>query len=222
MLLPSVGTRAAVHDLYTGHPVASITTGHLSQKDTQATWLDRGRLVTAFVHGGISPQARNSIVAYELDDGEIAWNIDLDRQAGSVQNLAGIIQMPSGSDGRGTVRLAMLEHVDGPGSANDLKRDEVGLYVLNERLGALSRTPLVTLSPRTYLAGINSQPLNVVKESLLIAVTAGQNDEPPVISAIDPRIGVIWKALSARRIRASGMENLAVPVVASTILKSSV
>ena len=218
VLLPAIGTRAAVHDLYTGHPIAGIATGRLSQKDTQATWVDRGRLVTAFIHGGKSPQARNEIVAYELDDGELAWSIDLDNHAGSIQDLRGIIEMPSGADGRDTVRLAILERIDDPLAARDLGRSEVGLYVLNERLGALSRTPLVTLSSRTYLAGINSQPLIVVTEPLLIAVEAGQNGDTALISAIDPRIGEIWRAHSARRIRASGMEYLALPVVGDGVV----
>ncbi|MEM1452686.1 MAG: PQQ-binding-like beta-propeller repeat protein [Planctomycetota bacterium] len=218
VLLPVRFEMAGVHDLYTGHPVARIETGRINSREALSAWIDRGRLVRAHIEAGQRRDATNLIVAYDLDDGEEAWRIDLDNHAGEVQNLLGLIEMPASADRRETIRLAMLERVDANRPPGGLRRDAMGLYRINERLGALDRSPIATLNPSTYLVGIDIRRRIVVDGPLLMAVTAGRDEDPAVITAIDPNTGVVWKEMAARRIKAQGMERYSTPVIGDGVV----
>ncbi|MEM9381773.1 MAG: PQQ-binding-like beta-propeller repeat protein, partial [Planctomycetota bacterium] len=218
VLLPVRFQMAGVHDLYTGHPVARIETGRIHSREALASWIDRGRLVRPHIEAGGSSDTPNRIVGYDLDDGEEAWRIDLDNHAGGVHNLVGLIEMPANADRRETIRLAILTQVDDRRPRGGLRREARGLYRINERLGALDRSPIATLDPATDLVGVGARRRIVVDSPLLMAVTAGRDEDPAVISAIDPNTGVIWKEMSARRIKASGVERSAIPVVGDGVV----
>ncbi|MEM9802144.1 MAG: PQQ-binding-like beta-propeller repeat protein, partial [Planctomycetota bacterium] len=219
-LLPTREAKTAVHDLYTGHPVTPITTGRLNVREARAAWIDRGRLVLAFIDGGRMRGARNEIVAFDLDDGSEAWQVDLTRHAGAPHNLFGLIEMPAMAGGEtGVVRLAILERIDGPSARmGTLSGSERTLNVLDERLGALNRRPLVTLDAETHLVGVKERLRVKVDSPILIAVREGAGDERPLVSAIDPRRGVLWKQVAARNIVAAGVMHHGPAVVGDDVI----
>ena len=214
VLLPIRGTQAGVHDLSTGQPLAAPQTGKLNAREAQSAWADGGRLVLATIEGGYNTRSENRIVAYDLDDGQEAWRVDLDRFDGAVHNLVGLVDLPAGEGSAERVRLAMLERVGDSGRRrSNLSRPQLGLHAIDEANGLVRATPLTSIDSETHLVGVNIRSRVVLDHPLMVAVRDEGEDRPPVLQAIHATRGVLWRQASARPVQASGVESLAAPAV---------
>ena len=214
VLLPVRGEVAGVHDLSTGQPLAAPRTGRLNAREAQSSWADRGQLVLATIEGGYDTRSRNRLVAFDLDDGQESWRVDLDRFRGAVHNLVGLVDLPVEEGSADRVRLAMLEEVGDSGTRrSNLNRPRLGLYVVDEENGSVRSTPLVTLEREAHLVGVNIRTRVELDHSLMIAVRDAGSGNPPILEGIDATRGVVWRQAAARPVQASGVESLAAPAV---------
>jgi outer membrane protein assembly factor BamB len=213
VMLPQGQSRAAVHDLYTGHPVAAIQTGKLRERIALYSWADGGHLVVPHLDGARSQDQANAIVAYDLNDGSEAWKVDLDRHPGGMKNLLGVIDMPAeeGSDER--VRIALLESAEQGQRSSGLTQPPYDLHILNERLGALDQRPLASIDSGTRLVGIRNHKREVIETPLLIALVRGNARRQPTIRAIHPKLGRIWEVLAPGNLRMTAASGLPEPAL---------
>ncbi|WP_145201508.1 PQQ-binding-like beta-propeller repeat protein [Planctomycetes bacterium Poly30] len=213
VMLPQNQLRAAVHDLYTGHPVAAIATGRIQERMALAAWTDRGHLVIPHLGGAHSNDFANAIVAYNLDDGKPAWAVDLDQHGGGIHDLLGIIDMPAAEGSEERVRIAMLESVEKGRSSGGLLYSTFSLHILNERLGALDQRPLATIDSGERLVGIRHHKRMEIDSPLLVVLAEGDATRRPTIRAIDPKLGRIWEIPALRDLRMTAAGGLPAPLV---------
>jgi|GEM_PF-863702 len=218
VLLPLRGTKAGVHDLSTGHPLAAPETGQLNSREAQSAWADGRQLVLATIEGGYNTRSENRVVAFDLDDGRELWKVDLDRFNGGVHNLVGLVDLPVEVGSAKRVRLAMLERVGNSGSRrSNLSRPELGLHTLDEQNGILRSSPLAALDSKTHLVGVNIRSRVVLDSPLMVGITEN-GTSPPLLEGIHASRGVIWRQSSSRPLQASGVESLAAPALGGGVV----
>ena len=213
IMLPRSQSRAAVHDLYTGHPVAAIQTGRLRERTALYSWADRGHLVIPHLDGARSKDQANAIVSYSLDDGEEAWKVDLDRHPGGMKNLLGVIDMPAEEGSKERVRIALLESAEQGQRASGLTQPPYDLHILNERLGALDQRPLASVDRDTRLVSIRLRKREVIESPLLIALISGNARRQSTIRAIHPKLGRIWEVPAPPNLRMTAAGGLPEPAI---------
>ncbi|MFT7171173.1 MAG: hypothetical protein ACI80K_004326 [Paracoccaceae bacterium] len=213
VLLPDNQIRAAVHDLYTGHPVAVIRTGRIKERMALAAWADRGHLVVPHLGGAYSNDSANAIVAYNLDDGTEAWSVNLDQHAGGIQDLLGIIDMPAAPGSTERIRIALLESAKKGATSGGLAPRPFSLHILNERLGALDQQPLATIGAGERLVGVRHRRRLVIDSPLLVVMAVGDSTRTPTIRAIDPKLGRIWEIAARPTLRMTAAPSLPPPLV---------
>lgn len=211
ILLPQSQSLAAVHDLYTGHPVAGISTGRLRERIALYSWADRGQLVVAHLDGARSRDQANAIVAYDLDNGKEVWKIDLDRHPGGMKNLLSVIDMPAEEGSKKRVRIALLEPAEEGQRSSGLRKPPFDLYILNERLGALDQRPLASIDTDTRLVSVRNHRREVIESPLLIAFVSGTARRQPTIRAIHPKLGRIWEVQAPKNMRTTAATGLPEP-----------
>ncbi len=213
VLLPQGQARAAVHDLYTGHPVAAVRTGKLRERIALYSWADNGHLVVPHLDGARSKDQANAIVAYDLNDGSEAWKVDLDRHPGGMKNLLGVIDMPKEEGSKDRVRIALLESAERGQRSSGLTQPPYDLHILNERLGALDQRPLASIDTDTRLVSIRNHTREVIETPLLIALVRGNARRQSTIRAIDPKFGRVWEVLAPRNLRMTAASGLPEPAL---------
>ena len=218
ILLPQSQTLAAVHDLYTGHPVTGISTGRLRERIALYSWADRGQLVIAHLDGARSKDQANAIVAYDLDTGKETWKVDLDRHPGGMKNLLGVIDMPAEEGSEERVRIALLESAERGQRSSGLTQPPYDLHILNERLGALDQRPLASIDTDTRLVSIREHTREVIESPLLIALVRGTARRQSTIRAIHPKLGRVWEVMAPKNMRMTAAKGLPEPTLGDNTL----
>lgn len=205
VLFPLKTDTAAVHDLFTGFPVAAIETGRTTSRQARPAWIDRGRLVVPFLEAGPSRGIQNAIVAYELTDGVEAWRIGLDNFRGARRQLLGIIDMPYGEDGR--QRIAMLED-----AGEDRRSSGFSLRVIDEERGRFGTGPRYVVDASKRLYGVPGRRRVVLDAPVLLVASESPTSESTRLEALGPDLRPLWKVSSPRRVSVAGARDMPLPV----------
>ena len=205
VLFPLKTETAAVHDLFTGFPIAAIETGRTTSRQARPAWIDRGRLVVPFLEAGPSRGIQNAIVAYELFDGAEAWRIGLDNYRGARRQLLGVIDMPDGEDGRR--RIAMLED-----AGEDRRASGFSLRVIDEERGRFGTGPRYVVDSSKRLYGVPGRRRVVLDAPVLIVASESPTSESTRLEALDPDLRTVWKVSSPRRVSVAGARDMPLPV----------
>ncbi|MEL6903958.1 MAG: PQQ-binding-like beta-propeller repeat protein [Planctomycetota bacterium] len=204
--LPSEGSQAELHDLFTGHLVALAETGKVAASQSNLAWIEDGKLVVPVIDGALLRNFENAIRAFDLDTGAQEWRIDLDRVAGTRRSLIGLVDMPLPTGGRSHVALlAPVQAPRGPVPADapaELVRIDVGA-------GALDLEGRVRLEKGESLVGVRVRRSVRLVAPLLVTVTDGRRGRSTRVRAYGPQLEERFDTALPRRLMTQRIDRVA-------------
>ncbi len=110
---PYAASTMTVYCLFSGRTVQRVSLRHPPQRLlARAAWIENGRVILPWFLIEVG-DARNHVVAYDLDLGTLAWEVHFDRSLGGGRQLHGVFQSgphtvlvlkpPAGAPGRGVL-----------------------------------------------------------------------------------------------------------------------